>query len=357
MALTAQAGIFGFGPQAAKDTIATTFRRHKAMNLGFGVMDDTRIGPLEIGGSPFPTFPYKAGYVVQGPAAFMPRMKDTFGWLLYATMGGITTTELDAAARFKHDFHPAVDKAQVRWLTLRKYIPMKDGDAATDLGETYTNCKPIGLGFSVAQDQPLQAQMDFLGTDYSFTDDVSSWVWANSYEDFNSIPVGCTVGGGLTFTGGGLTDKVLPAVRATIQMQNVPLDIQDEKVIGNPGLEDVTIVERRMTYDVQIKYNDPELYLAILTGSITGNQWTSTPFTGSLGLTVVSAGEIGSTGEPYKLSVTSPLINWRMTEPLALAAGQAVTMRFQGTVLEPNAGEYATISIENETAAYAWPTP
>lgn len=433
MAVTAQAGIFGFGPQIGMNQVATSFYRHKATLIDLGFLDDIRVGPLEIGSGPFPTFPYKAGYIVGGGVEIQPRLEDSLGWLLYAALGDVSTT---GSGPYTHDFTPlSADQSFVRWMTLRKYIPKKEGDEDTDIGEEYMDCKPVALSLTLPNDAPITARWDFMGRQHRFvpriaalsqatttdltrasdvvtvttsaahgfavgdivviagvtpstfngtfgiqsvgstttftynnagvdesasvqgTADVGEdWTWVNSYEDWQSIPVGCELGGGITFTGGGLSAEELPVVGARVTFSNQNLDIRQEKVFGSPSLEDITIIQRAITFDCTIKWNNPKLYRAILSGDQYGAAWASQPLTGNLDIGMVGTGLIGSTSEKFALDVTAAEVMWQMNGPIQLAGGQAVLMRFTGTALEPSAGDYATFTLKNNVASYAWPT-
>jgi len=432
MAVTAQAGIFGFSPESAKGSVGTTFYRHKATLIDLGLLDDVRVGPLEIGSGPFPTFPYKAGYVVGGGVEIQPRLEDTLGWLLYSALGDVTTTNPSTGV-YKHVFAPdTTDLSFVRWLTLRKYIPKKEGDEATDMGEEYLDCKPIGLALTLPNDAPIAARWDFLGlshrfvpnigttisktnsdltrssnivtatttTDHGFvpgdgvtiagadsgwngifgirstptsttftyyhegadgsptasgTSDVGEqWAWDNTYEDWGSIPVGCEQGGGITFNGGGINEE-LPVVGARIIFGNQSLDLRQEKVFGSRTLEDITIIQRLMTFDVTVKWNNPRLYQAIITGNQYDLDWASRPLTGVMDISMVGTENIGSTNTKYQLDISAPEIMWQMNGPIQLAAGQAVMMRFTGTALEPTSGDYVSFSLYNGQSAYTWP--
>lgn len=438
MAVTAQAGIFGFGAQSAKESVATTFFKHKATSIDLGVLDDIRVGPLEIGSGPFPTFPYKAGYIIGGGVEMQPRLEDSIGWLLYAVLGDVATSGPTDGV-YTHTFKPlAADQSFVRWLTLRKYIPKKEGDEATDLGEEYEDCKPLGLTLNLMNDQPLTARWDFMGrtyrmvpfigsasqatttdltrssgtttvttsADHNFNvgDDVTiagvtaanfngdffissvptsttftyeqptlgndtatvqgtadsgkNWAWSNSaYEDWQTIPVGCEVGGFIKFTGGGLTAEELPVVGARVTFANANLDLRQEKVYGSPAIEDITILQRQITFETTIKWNNPDLYRAILTGATYGGVWDSSPLTGSLDIRAVGTALAGtSLTQKFQLDITAQEIMWQMNGPITLAAGQAVMMSFIGTALEPSSGSYAEFDLYNETTSYTWPT-
>jgi hypothetical protein len=357
MAVTAQAGIFGFGPQGQKGTEASTYYKHKAMDIDLGPIDDTRLGALEIGSGPFPTFPYKAGYVVAGGADLQPRLEDTLGWLFYAAMGDLSTVQVGGDAAYDHTFKPlAADLSAVKWLSARKYIPKKDNNATTDLGEKFVDCKLLGINLAFENDQPVRARLDFEGLAYEPVPDPSGWGWGNAaYEDYQSVPVGCVAGGYVKFTGAGLTDEALPVVRAAVSIQNVPLDLRQEKIIGSPTPEDITVVERRVTFDLLVKWNKPDMYLAVQTNDFDGTAWSSTPLVGEVELYMLASSVIGATSHKYALTINAPEVMMQLNGPPTMAAGQAVMLRLLGTAIEPSSGSYTTVVIRNGVTSYSWP--
>lgn len=464
MATTAADGIWGFAPALNKTDLPATpkWYRHKASLVDLGVMDDQRTGPLEVGGGPFPTFPYKAGYTVGGGATVQPRLEGTLGWLLHAAVGSVKTslpvpgtavhTEITctgsypqevttgitappatgaaialvigapagasmtatihidgtdmsdqalvadyavvaaaagaiikstAAAVFKtvtgititagaqagdhftpkysngmaHTFVPYTSSpSRVRWIQARKYIPLNgDADADSDLGETYVGVKPLSIVLTLPNNAPITCRFDMLGRDFSLADDISGWTWENEFEDWESIPVGCETGGYIKFTGGGLTGEELPVVAAQVGWVNTPLDLRQERVYGSPMLEDITVVSRAMTYDCTVKWNNPDLYRAIIAGAIAGTSWTSRPLVGSMEALMVAPGLI-TADQKYSLAVTSPEILWQMNGTPQLAAGQAIIMRFTGTALLPSTGDYTSLVLTNDQDNYDWPT-
>ncbi|TFH42973.1 MAG: hypothetical protein E4H01_12695, partial [Lysobacterales bacterium] len=242
MAVTAQSGIFSFGPQAAKGTPPTTWYRHRAVDIDLGIQDDVRLGQLEVGGLPVPTFPYKAGYVIGGGATLQPRLENTFGWLLYGAMGKVTSAAAaGTSAAYDHTFEMAADGTQVPWMGMRKYIPPLGGDLYTDLGETYTDMKILGLAFQMGADTPLTCRVDGLGREFALSDAGDAFVYDAVFEDWDSIPVACMTDGYIK-----VDAAELPVVQATFAWQNQPLDIKQEKVIGSPQIEDVTILTRQL---------------------------------------------------------------------------------------------------------------
>jgi hypothetical protein len=359
MAVTAAAGIVGFGPQNKKSTdvgyvAPTTFYRHKATQVDLAVLDDTRLGDDEVGGRPVPTFPYKAGIQVGGGMTLQPRLQDTIGWLLYGMMGDVSSAQVTTTEAYDHTFKfDAADAGSVRWLSFRKYIPRKDGGADTDLGEIYTDCKILGAAFTLASDRPLQSRIDVMGRTFSLDFAADAWTWANTFEDYPTIPIGAHTSGYITMAG-----QQLPIVQATVNFANQPLDTRMERVYGSPYLEDVTIVKRQLSFDLLVKWNNPDLYAQILTGEATGTVWSPEPFSGAFEVMMSAFEKIGTSDHEHSLKVTCPSAMLALNGGITLAGGQAVLMRFNGVALDPSAGEYATFVLRNgkDAAYYAWPT-
>jgi hypothetical protein len=351
MAVTAAAGIVGFGPQNGKSTDvgyapATEFYRHKATQVDLAVLDDTRLGDPEVGGRPVPTFPYKAGIMVAGGATLQPRLEDTLGWLLYALMGDVTTV---GAADYTHTFTFSNDPSEVKWMTFKKYIPKKDGVVGTDVGEIYEDCKLTGMSFTLASDAPLQTRLDVLGRTFELDHNADLWAWENTYEDYPTIPIGCHTSGYIEVEG-----ERLPIVQATVSFANQPLDARSERVYGSPYLEDITIVQRQLSFDLLVKWNNPELYTQVLTGQPTGTEWSAQPFVGSFEVKMATFETVGETGVEYSLTIRCPVAMLAMNGGITLAGGQAVMMRFNGIALD-NDAEYAEFVLVNGVQEYAWP--
>ena len=360
MAITAQAGVFGFGPQSEKETAASTLFKHRAADIDLAVVSDDRLGPPEIGGTPTPTIPYRAGVMAVGGATISPRLENTFGWLLYGVAGdstvtsgedvfGTTTTDF-----YHHEF--AFDTAAegtIPWMTFYKEIP---GVTATDyLAETYEDCKVIGMTLSLPNDGLIQARVDVIGrmaTGTQFENNPSTTFGNTLYEDFESIPIGSVPGGYIQLPDYSATD--LPVVAATVSFQNAPLDIRQEKVFGSPYLEDVTITGRALTVDMVVKWQDPDLYRSILTGSTTGTQWTACPFVSDLDIYALT-GDCIDGGDPWQLRITAPQVMYQMVGGIRLAGNEAVMVRLTGTAIK-GTEDYYTIHLGNTTASYTWPT-
>lgn len=91
MSVTGQAGVFAYGIQSAKGTLASTWYRHKAMDISFGAQQDAKTFPLEVGGIITPTGSYKGMVYGGGGVTINPRLNNQYGWLLKGALGSVTT--------------------------------------------------------------------------------------------------------------------------------------------------------------------------------------------------------------------------------------------------------------------------
>lgn len=365
MTTTAQAGVFGFGPSAGKGLGVTVgdWYRHKATLVDLAILDDQRLGPPEVGGRPLPTLPYKAGVIVGGGASLNPRLEGSLGWLLGGALGGNPVTTSGSGTIKKHLFQiDDTNPGCVKWMGFRKYIPT-GCEAGTDygLGETYVDCKITSLVISLPNDGLIGARVDALGRTFTLeespawgTASGSAGGWAptdGEFEDYTSIPIGSGTGGYITVP----TFGELPVIQAQIGIQNMPLDTRMERVYGDPYLNDITIVSRAVTLDLTVKWTNPDLYRQILTNSVDGVAWSSTPFTSAVTILAESPAVIPTTTTPYSLKITITEAMLALSGGIQLAGNQAIMMRFTGTVLDVG-GVYASFELVNDQVSYVWPT-
>jgi hypothetical protein len=358
MGITAASAIIGFAPQAGMGDFSPPYwYKHRATMVDLDVMDEVREGVPEIGGVPVPTFPYKAGPVVAGGFTIQPRLESTLGWLLYGLMGAVDSDDDDydySENIVKHIFGFAAEPSYVPWMSFRKHIPPKEANPATDLGQIFRDCKIVGASLVLPNDAPLTMRVDVLGREFELDHAPDQWSWENEFESWESIPVGCQTGGWLKIGDGG---DELPVVAATVGFQNVPLDIRQERVYGSPFLEDVTIVQRRLAYDMTVKWNNPDLYAALLTGSAVGTEWSGKPYTTSFEVKAVSPMNTPEDIEPYSLVVAANKVMMSQVGGLTLAGNQSILLRFAGVALETDPDiAYATFTLRNLVPEYIWPT-
>jgi len=361
MAVVAQAGILGFGPQAAKgsDVPTGSWFRHKATLADLAIMDDQRLGPPEVGGRPLPTIPYKAGVMVGGGLTIHPRLEGSIGYLLKAAVGYCTSTSGSGSVK-NHAFtlDPS-NPGYIPWMGFRKYIPSGGDPGDYGLGETFKDCKVLSLALTLPNEGLISARVDALGRLFALEESpawgttsgsAGGWNAAGEFEDYPSIPIGSTPGGYINTPDFG----TLPVVQAVVTMQNRNLDIRQEKVYGSPYLEDITIITRALNVQLTVKWKNPGLYRQILTGSISGTEWSSVPFTTPITFRSISPGNMSGEAQPYELLVETGEAMLSLQGGITLAGNDAVIMNFAGQVLDTT-GEYATFTLRNKFANYTWP--
>jgi len=260
-------------------------------------------------------------------------------------------TDLAVAGLIRHDFAFASTASFVPYMGFKKVIP--HDESAKVVTETYTDCKIVGLTLTFPNDGPISARVDAVGCGFSTGKNLTN-TWNNAnYEDWDSAPISTVAGGYVKFAG-----TSLPVVGASVALVNSPLDIRMEKVYGSPQLEAVTIVGRSVSFDILVKWNDPDLYQQIVTGSAGGTAWTATPFTGAVSILGQSVGLIGTTplNIPYAIRVDAPNVLLQQVGGVRLGSGQSLMLRLNGTALAPSSGNYVTIGIHNtHSGAYALP--
>ena len=362
MSIVAQAGVFAFGPQGGKEVTASTLYKHRASDIDLAAISDDRLGPPEVGGTPVPTVPYRAGIMAAGGATIAPRLENSFGWLLQGVAGDSTVTSGEdvfgttVTNFYHHEFtYDTESEGFVPWMTFYKEIPAAD---TTDrLGETYEDCKIVNMTVSLPNDGLIQTRIDVIGR---MADNTTQWetnptkTYGNTnYEDFESIPIGSNVGGYIQIPDFSAED--LPVVMCNVNFQNAPLDIRQEKVYGSPYLEDITIVGRALTFDMVVKWQDSALYRSILTGSTTSTTWQCSPFISDLDVYALTCEDSLGVGTPWQMRVVAPKVMLQMVGGIRLAGNEAVMMRLQGTAIK-GTDDYFTIHLGNTTPAYVWPS-
>jgi len=360
MAVIAQTGVFSFGPQAAKETVAATFYQHRATDIDLAAVSDDRLGPPEVGGIPTPTIPYRAGLLCTGGALINPRLESTLGWLLYGAVGACTTTGnlnvfgTASTGEFCHTFKFNSLTAAVPYMTMRKKIP---GQLSTEIsGETFMDCKVVGFTLSLPNDGLINARVDVIGRTVEYTDStgVAAWTYGNTnMEDYQSIPIGSITAGYVQIPGYSASD--MPITAAQITLQNAPLDMRQERVFGSPYIDDITVVGRALTADVVVKWQDANLYRSILTGATNATVWTAIPFVSNLDVYTRSPANVAGKSFPYELRIKAPKVMWQMVGGIRLAGNQALMMRLTGTAIA-SATDYCSFTLGNMETVYTWPT-
>jgi hypothetical protein len=475
MATTSGAGILGFGPQAGKGVAVVdgNWYRHKALQIGLGVVDGQQIGPQEVGGRPLPGSPYKSGVSVGGAVAVNPRLQNSLGWLLFGALGyqkpdikagvsftsvmdrtlltsgsqvistgltapstgrklvvrvwkgdgqtftgsvivagsggpetfnfsagasggqrevGLTAKETivgngafttvtsvtlpgtaeanifvsigwEDTGSYANVFtldplHPA----RVKWMGFRKFVPGGDDDASDyGLGETYNDCKILGLGMTLPNDGLISSQISVLGRTFSLEVDpdwgitsgsTGGWNVADGeFETYESIPIGCQVAGYVQVPA--FDGVELPVLNGAVTIANTPIDARYERIFGSPFMQGVTIGSRSVAFDLTVVWRNPDLYRMILTGSRTGFEWSAKPFTTRVDILAESPDVIPTTEMKYGMRVEAANVMLAMQGAIPLAGNEAIAMRFSGVALD-TLSDYVQFTLTNAVNGYTW---
>ena len=361
MAVTAQQGTFSFGPQTAKGSIATQFYQHRAVDIDLATISGDQLGPMEVGGVPTPTIPFRNGVTAAGGATIAPRLENTMGWLLHGLCGAHSVTGDEdvlgntVTGMYNHEFtFSTTNESYVPYMSFRKDIPGAAENGSEDLGETFEDCKIINAAFTLPNDGLVTSRVDVLGrgTGTNF-ESAPTWTYANTQmEEYNSIPIGSVTGGYFKIPDYSATE--LPIIGGSVVITNAPLAVAQEKIFGSPYMQDITIVSRRLAVDLIVKWEDPDLYRAVLTGSTTGTAWTTTPFVEDLDVFALAADDAILT-TPWGIRFQAPSVMYQIAGGVRLAGNQSVALRVTGVALA-STSDYFTVNLGNLTTTYTWPT-
>jgi len=351
MTVLAMSGLFGFAPQTAKGTAASSFYYHKAMDVNIGPVQRDQLLPLEVGGGVLPTGAVKGGVYVAGSATLIPRLEDNLGWLLHGFAGAYTAEADPGGSTAHHYFVMPGDKGTsgspetTKWMTFQRYIP---GDTAdTGRKETLTDCKVAGLVISLPAFGNLTMRVDVVGR--VPTGSAAQSAPSASMEDYTTIPIASVGSFEVPFN----TD--MKALGGTLTLQNVFTTPDQEMIVGSYYPDDFVVTSRMMTIDWVYKVENLNLYDSIFYND--SHEWTPVVYTSSFRVTASPPPESDGTNN-FELGFEAQKVVWSV-EPVRLAGGDIVTMRFHGTVVEPESGDNWVLWLKNEQTAtdhYNWPS-
>lgn len=354
MTVAASSAVFGFGPQTAKGTLATTWYRHKATRVNVGSQQVVEQFPAEIGGGFHPTGAYKRMAFGAGQAIVNPRLENVIGWLLYAAAGRVSTVaNTPETGMHRHIFSPPTTASGMKWLSVRRYIPGASG-ASDNLGEVLKDCRCAGFRLACAPGTIATAAFTFVGREPKLSETgVDSWTWANDYERYPSVPLAHQ--GSLSLDG---TEQ--PATNVVVDLTNQYTTPQEEMIIGSPYPDDLILRRQTLTVTWTYKWQDPDLYKALLTGTNSESSglidWSPTVHTASFELDLYSPGNVSGKSNPYRLRVYATEFTWQAAGPPELIGDGWLSLEFTGVAQEQTSGNTFEIWLENEVSAYSWPT-
>jgi len=354
MTVAASAGIFGFGPQSAKGTLATTWYRHKATRVGVGPQQVIRQFPPEIGGGIHPTGAYKAMAFGGGQAILNPRLDNVLGWLMYAAVGQVSDIDdTPEAGMYRHRFTPPDNYYDMQWMSIRRLIPGATG-TSDNLGEVLYDCRPVGMRLALTPTNVLTSAFTFVGRIPKLSGtDVDSWSWGNTYERYPSVPLSHQ--GSFELDGAGQKATAL-----TVDLVNGFTSPQEEMIIGSPYPDDYILQNQGLSLTWTYKWHNPDLYQALLCGSNVESDgeidWSPSVHSTSVSFEVNSPDNATGMSNPWKLKVYAPEVTWQAAGPPELVANGWLALQFTGVAQEQAVGDTFYFEMDNLTSEYAWPS-
>lgn len=363
----AQRAVLSIANQPAKighggtfDASSLTWYKFRAPRINLGTVQEQQEFPRETGGPMTPTGAFKQQYYFAGAADMLPRLEGNFGYLLRAAMGTASTvTGVDADDNtvtglnthiFRFD--PADESAQP-WLAVRRLIPGRG--AGNDFGETGFDCKVGMLRLTVPGKGKVATRLQILGRDCEY-DDGSTWAYDNAnFEDEYSTPES---GNGQFAIGG----EELPIVSATIDLNMMLSDPDEEAVVGQFTMDDIIVKDRSATIRIVYKYQNAELYKKVLGNSASASDWNPQPYfvdsdSGGYAFDArfSAPAQVPGTSPAtnYRMRVRANKVVWAVSGPIETRPGNIIVQEFIGTVVDPNDGsDYLQIVMENGKADY-----
>lgn len=361
MTVLASEGIVGFGGQSAKGTEATAYYRHAVARAALGPQQVVQQFPPEVEGGFHPTGAFKQMVLAGGQAVLYPRLKDVFGWLLYATAGKLSTqSDVPDTNLFRHHFTPPDGAKDMPWLSLRRYIP--GAAAGTEIGEIMLDCRVSAMRLIAAPGQVLNSTFTFVGREPDLIEeidagDTNEWTWANTIEDYTSVPLAHQ--GSLKVPS---TSEEQKATGLTVDIINAYTAPQRELIIGSPYPDDFALLTQSMVVSWVYKWKDAELYKNILSygesAGVGGKiDWSPIVYSSDFEFIATSPANIPTFSDPYRLRVAAPTVTWQSDGPPELVGGGWLALRFIGTAQrQDNPNNYFSVQMDNEVTAYAWPS-
>lgn len=358
MTITAQGSVFSFAVQDAKVGAGGTFTtgdydwyRHRALSIQMGTITDQRQFPLEAGGSIFPTGAFRQGQFFGGQAEIIPRLENSFGWLLLAACGNVSSiTGAPVVGANRHIFRlDPTDSYNIPWMAARVFTP--GTTSAEDFLETGFDCKLNGMRIAIPAAGKAGAQLQIIGRDSTFLHNPGTPTYANTLEDSLTTP---DAGRG-SFSIGGTS---YPAMGAEIILSNNVTTPQEEMILGSFNPDDHVARTRSVVINFQYKYENSELYQQFMTGTTTGTEWSPLPFevetAGSdyaVDVAIQSPQYITGT-TPYTLRIRGNRATIARQGPPQLRGGGIIVENYSIALQDPAVGNYCEFVLDNAVSNY-----
>lgn len=327
--------------------------KFKTVSSSMGLMQGVQQMPPETGADLTPTDMFKDMVMFAGEFELLPRTSNVFGWLLYGALGKVTSA-VRASGAYTHTFEFADDQTYIPWMSFRRLLPGKDrGGEDKKYGEIGYDSRIASLRFTV----PARGQVAVSGALQALnskTVNRPNWTYENAdYDAANTIPLAgygsCKIGG---------EDFSLTGV--VIEVNNGMTN--DEFVVGNFHLDDMTMQQRVVSIRAVIKYRNADILNQINTGSKNGSEWSPKPFTvdsanSAAFEAILNGSEDAQADDPYGMAIRAGRVVWQVGRPIQIAGGEIIQQEVIGTVVTAPAGTpYFEVDLINNEASYDWPS-
>lgn len=331
-------------------------------------MQDQSVLPLELGGPLTPWGGYKSGAYFVQEVDLIPRLEDTLGLLLYATLGNVSSVSAKkytpagwvtntGAKGHLFRFNPT-DHADIPWLSARLLVPgVTTSDNRGILGY---DCKASGMRLNIPGAGLMTARFGVQGRVPQLPDmaTVNAWTWTNSFEGTDSLAMSGK--GALSIAS--TTPKI---TGLTIDIINTLTSPRDESIVGSFFPDDVQVLTRSVRMRASMKWENSDLWSLLYNGATTGADWSSLPyFAQTVGSTkgfyfeAQSPTVISGLLVPYAIRVMADNVMLSCDpNSLRLRAGGIIEFMVNIDVLQPDPAaslDYIQIALDNGVSSYAW---
>lgn len=345
MSRTSLIGALGLARQSAKDVLATPLVYVPATSISLEPQQNTQTLPPEVGGSYFLRGSYKASVTGAGDIGLVVR-PNSFGQFLMGLCGQDTATGVSGqSGAYSHVFTPFTPAAGVDlpWFSYVK-------DISKLKAIQFLNTKVRSLRLDIPKASITTAQIGVLATTPSFVTPASLGT-----ETFDTTPPFQTVQATISLTPEGSGSNISAN---SIKMERFSLNLannlsEDEFSVGSPYLDDVTLLQKTATVDMDVIIRDTALHDAVYSnGSAAPSTWDPTVYRGALTITLTSGVNVPTTTQPYSLQAQFPGLDFLMM-PISLSGADLVraTLSTQVTLGTSGTDRY-TFTLINGIASY-----
>lgn len=343
MSLTSIAGGVGFGHQSGFGSLPSSTLWMPATAVNLNMNQNSQTLPAEVGGDYFLRGSYKSGVMGAGDVSSVAR-PNSLGHLLLMLCGVDAVTNPTSGV-YQHTFTPflAGSGNNLPWYTVYK-------DVAGLYAEQYLNTRLRSLKIDVPKSSIMMASSSFISATPSKI--TSASLGAKTFDTAPQFQT-CIASVSLTPEGSGsnISANSIKAERFSLNYDNNLTS--DETSVGNYYLDDITLLQRTVTADMDFIIRDSALIDAVYTNATAAPAaWSPLIYRGSLSLTMTSTSNIPGTTTPYSCVFNFPGLDFLMM-PVALQGAELIRASLSTQVtLGPSGSDRFSAVLTNGVASY-----